>query len=57
MFNGGSRQRASVIWLETGNNASSLMFAREPIHHSAALGDLDQDGWLDVVACGCVSAV
>jgi hypothetical protein len=47
--------RASIIWLENDGTQRFVArgIAREPIQLiSAAVGDLDEDGWPDIVACG-----
>ncbi|MCI0537297.1 MAG: VCBS repeat-containing protein [Verrucomicrobiales bacterium] len=49
------RKRASIVWLENdgAQHFTPHGIARQPIQLiSAAVGDLDGDAWLDVVACG-----
>ena len=48
-------KRASLLWLE--NNGQQVFkphsIATQPTHLiSAAVGDMDGDGWLDIVTCG-----
>ena len=56
MFNDWSDlKRASLLWLENDGRQhfKPHTIARQPVHLiSAALGDIDGDGWTDIVACG-----
>jgi hypothetical protein len=56
MFNDWSdRKRASILWLENDGRQhfKPHSIARQPIQLiSAAIGDIDGDGWTDIIACG-----
>lgn len=48
-------KRASLLWLENNGRQGFTphTIATQPTHLiSAAIGDMDSDGWLDIIACG-----